>query len=67
LAEDSKHSIPFPLDGLIERLELAGFQIGLRQRLQLWRVLQRFGIAALSQPERLKYRLCPLVAGSRSE
>jgi len=68
LKEKLPHITPsFPLDGLLQRLELAGFSISTRQRLQLWQVLRQFGREALDQPEQLKYRLCPIIATDAAE
>ena len=67
MATHDPHSIRFPLDGLLERLELAGFSVSTRQRLLLWRTLGQFGVDALEQPEELKYRLAPLIATNAEE
>ena len=67
MATRDPHSIRFPLDGLLERLALAGFSVSTRQRLLLWRTLEQFGTAALDDPASLKYRLGPLIATNAEE
>ena len=67
MATHDPHSIRFPLDGLLERLALAGFSVSTRQRLLLWRTLEQFGTAALDDPASLKYRLGPLIATNAEE
>lgn len=67
MSTNHSHTTHLPLDSLIERLELAGYAVTPRQRLQMWQVLDHFGIEALEQPEQLKHRLCPLLAGNAAE
>ncbi len=66
MAKEAPHII-FPLDSLIEQLRLSGLEVTPGQRLQLLQTLDAFGTEALRQPEKLKYRLCPLIAHSATQ
>jgi len=67
LKKDHSNITHLPLDALIERLSLAGYEVSPRQRLQLWRTLQQFGADTLNDPAQLKYRLAPLIVTNAAE
>ena len=56
-----------PLQALIHRLQLAGFNITPGERLRLLRMLHGPAKAYLTQPEKLKYLLCPLIAHNEAD
>ena len=67
MTDQDPNSIRFPLEGLLDRLALAGCPVSPRQRLLLWRTLQQFGTDYLERPHDLKFRLAPLIATNAAE
>ncbi|MEM8907685.1 MAG: PKD domain-containing protein, partial [Bacteroidota bacterium] len=52
---------------MLNRLELAGFQMSLATRLRVLRVLSGPGKAYLDNPKQLKFLICPVIARSPAE
>lgn len=65
--DSSSQHINLPLDGLIERLHLAGFELSPRQRIQMWQVLEHFGTGHLKDISSLQYRLAPIISTNAAE